>query len=205
MALTICGAYALVCLLSSLIRISVHKDPLTILRHCNELITDKVFGHFPHELQTDSFDCGLACIRMILRYYGRFRFTERELAYLVLCHAMAFLCAISATRRPILALRLRAHACLSMHFKPISVSLVSCIGIKTTMWFAIRFVEGQGHRRFYIADPASRNLVYKEDEFLKCWGCDNDSVHMGVALFLIPTEKLDAFKGRKEKAGRVGS
>lgn len=162
-----------------------------------------MFGHFPHELQTDSFDCGLACIRMILRYYGC-RFTERELA------------AHSFVSRNGISMRDLSDTATYFGFKTqgarLSVDALQshlsfpCILHWNQNHYVVCYkIRGRaGHRRFYIADPASRNLVYKEDEFLKCWGCDNDSVHMGVALFLIPTEKLDAFKGRKEKAGRVG-
>ena len=43
----------------------------------------------------------------------------------------------------------------------------------------------RGKADIYIADPASRKLTYKEDEFLKCWlSGKNGSKNSGIALLL---------------------
>lgn len=162
-----------------------------------------MFGRFPHELQTDSFDCGLACIRMILRYCGC-RFTERELA------AHSFVSRNGISMRDLCDTA--AYFGLKAQGARLSVDALQahlrfpCILHWNQNHYVVCYrIHGKpGHRRFYIADPASRNLVYKEEEFLKCWGSDTGVAHMGFALFLSPTEKLENYKGKKEKAGREG-
>lgn len=161
-----------------------------------------MFRHFPHELQTDSFDCGLACLRMILRYCGC-QFTERELA----AHSFVSRNGISmhdlcdtATYFGLKAqgARLSVDA-LQGHLQ------FPCILHWNQNHYVVCYkIHGKpGHRRFFIADPASRNLVYKEEEFVKCW-CNDADHHLGFALLLLPTEKMKAYKGRKAKDKRKG-
>lgn len=162
-----------------------------------------MFRCFPHELQTDSFDCGLACLRMILKYC-RCQFSERELE------------AHSFVSRNGISMRDLSETAEYFGFKTQGARLTvdalqdhlrfPCILHWNQNHYVVCYkIHGKpGHRRFYIADPASRNLVYKEEEFMKCWGTDDGSAHKGFALFLQPTEKTKALTGRRDRTRLQG-
>ncbi len=158
-----------------------------------------MFGSFSHYTQTDSNDCGIACLRMIARYHGR-NFSEQELTECShatrngvsmhdLCDAATFMVLEpTGVKLSLAALREKALLPCILHWN--HTHFVVCYKIKR-----------KKHRTlYYIADPASRNLVYSEKEFVACWGADTAQGCQGVALFLKPTESF--YKHRKRSPRR---
>lgn len=125
--------------------------------------------HFPHYFQNEMMDCGPACLRMIAKHYGR-HYTLQTL------RKKCFI-----TREGVSMLGI-SDAAESIGFRTNGVRItlkqleeeakLPCI----LHWNQNHFVvcydvkkNRKGESTFYIADPASQLLKYKQDEFCKCW------------------------------------
>lgn len=125
--------------------------------------------HFPHYFQNEMMDCGPACLRMIVKHYGR-HYTLQTL------RKKCFI-----TREGVSMLGI-SDAAESIGFRTNGVRItlkqleeeakLPCI----LHWNQNHFVvcydvkkNRKGESTFYIADPASQLLKYKQDEFCKCW------------------------------------
>ena len=140
---------------------------------------------FPHYLQLDSMDCGPACLKMIAKYYGKTYSLEnlRERCFI--------------TREGVSLLGI-SDAAESIGMRTIGVKTsfenlakdgrLPCILHWNQNHFVVCYkikTRRNGEAKIYIADPASRNVVYNKDEFLKCWTAGNAS-QVGIALMLHP-------------------
>ena len=140
--------------------------------------------------QHDACDCGVACLRMIARHYGK-HYSERELS--ALCHP---------TRDGVTMLDI-SKAAESVGFRTMGVKLsvdrladgvaLPCILHWGQHHFVVCYKVSQRHGKlcFHIADPASKSLKYTSSEFVECWtGHAGDNSQCGVALLLQPTDKF---------------
>lgn len=124
---------------------------------------------FSHYFQNEMMDCGPACLRMIAKHYGR-HYTLQTL------RKKSFI-----TREGVSMLGI-SDAAESIGFRTNGVRItlkqleeeakLPCI----LHWNQNHFVvcydvkkNRKGESTFYIADPASQLLKYKQDEFCKCW------------------------------------
>lgn len=142
---------------------------------------------FPHYLQLDSMDCGPSCLRMIAKYYGKSYTlqTLRERSFI--------------TREGVSMLGI-SDAAESIGLKTMGVKitfeqLVSDVQLPCILyWNQNHFVVcykikrlHNGETKVYIADPASKKMVYEKTEFLKCWlSKKENSKDIGLALLLLP-------------------
>lgn len=142
---------------------------------------------FPHYLQLDSMDCGPSCLRMIAKYYGKSYTlqTLRERSFI--------------TREGVSMLGV-SDAAESIGLKTMGVKitfdqLISDVQLPCILhWNQNHFVvcykikrSHDGNAKVYIADPASKKLVYEKEEFLKCWLSKKENLKdMGFALLLQP-------------------
>lgn len=157
---------------------------------------------FPHYLQLDAMDCGPTCLRMIARYYGKNYSlqTLRERSFI--------------TREGVSMLGI-SDAAESIGFRTSGVRItlkqleedvpLPCI----LHWNQNHFVvcydirKKRNGYRFHIADPASQNVIYTEQEMKRCWLVTRtEGEEKGTALALEPAPEFYEREDEKEKDGR---
>lgn len=137
---------------------------------------------FPHYNQLDSADCGPTCLRMIAKYYGK----NYSVQYL---RERAFI-----TREGVSMLGISDAAEL-IGFRTMGVRitleqlrtevLLPCILHWNQQHFVVCYRIKKG--KYYIADPASKKVVYDEAELERCW-CSTlvEGRDTGTCLLLEP-------------------
>lgn len=160
--------------------------------------------HFPYYAQLDSMDCGPSCLRMIARYYGksytlqtlreRCFITRDGVSMLGISDAAEYIgFRTRGVRITFAQLAKEAQLPCILHWN--QNHFVVCYKIKK---------HRSGSADIYIADPASRKLTYKEDEFLRCWLSRKDSnENSGIALLLQPGVKFGEMEDERA-SGRHG-
>ena len=159
--------------------------------------------NFPHYLQLDAMDCGPSCLRMVAKYYGKSYTlqTLRERCFI--------------TREGVSMLGI-SDAAEYIGFRTIGVKISFDQLIKEANlpcilhWNQNHFVvcyrikcHKNGEVDLYIADPASRKLIYHKDEFLKCWiSKKENSIDTGTALLLEPGPLFDSIDDEKRSSRR---
>ena len=162
----------------------------------------KHFQKFPHYLQFDAMDCGPTCLRMIAKYYGK-SFSIETL------RARSFI-----TREGVSMLGI-SDAAESIGFRTSGVrismkQLVEDVPLPCILhWNQNHFVVCYDIRkkkdgyRFYIADPASQLVTYRQKEFEKCWFSTKEGGEdKGTALALLPTPQFETQEEEKTDNGR---
>jgi len=157
----------------------------------NRLFSNR--NQFPFIPQLDSKDCGIACLRMISKYYGKSQSTTKLQNLTSITREGVSLLGISDTAEKI---GLRS------------------IGIKTTLediekenitpfiahWQQKHFVVVYKIKKnvISVSDPALGKINYTRKEFLRYWASttENDLPH-GFALLLKPTPALYLDKEEK--------
>lgn len=139
---------------------------------------------FPHYNQLDSADCGPTCLRMIAQYYGR-------------CFSLGYLrdlCDIDREGISLFGLSTAAK-CIGFKAKAFNTS-ISMMYEKINLpcvlyWNQNHFVVcykikkcRKGSLKFYIADPASDNIVYSQQELCEHW-CIDHQKQCGIAMQLV--------------------
>jgi ATP-binding cassette subfamily B protein len=133
--------------------------------------------------QLDNGDCGITCLRMISKFYGK----DFSSSFLIeKCHK-------SKTGVSLLNLKDSAE---SLHFKTLAVNitwkqltnekLLPCIIHWNQKHFVVLYEITKN--RIVIADPAKGILKYNHDAFKKCWiGSSFDINSKGIVLIIEPT------------------
>ena len=141
-----------------------------------------MLSQFPHYIQLDSMDCGPTCLRMITKFYGR----SYSLQYL---REHAFI-----TREGVSMLGI-SDAAEQIGFRTMGVRVtleqlntelpLPCILHWNQRHFVVCYKIKNG--KYYIADPASKRLVYETEEFEHCWfSTQVEGKDTGTALLLEP-------------------
>ena len=141
---------------------------------------------FPYYSQLDTVDCGPTCLRMIAKYYGR----NYSLQYL---REHAFI-----TREGVSMLGI-SDAAETIGFRTIGARItleqlraempLPCILHWNQRHFVVCYKIKNG--KYYIADPASKRLVYDEVELGRCWFSTSiEGRDTGTALLLEPGPKF---------------
>ena len=157
---------------------------------------------FPHSLQLDAMDCGPTCLRMIAKYYGK-NYSLQTL------RSRSFL-----TREGLSMLGI-SDAAESIGFRTSGVRItlkqleedmpLPCILHWNQNHFVVCYDIRKKRKgcRFHIADPASRNVIYTEEEMKKCWLVTRaEGEEKGTALALEPAPRFYEHEDEKEKEGR---
>ena len=140
-----------------------------------------MFRSFPLILQHDSMQCGIACLQMICRFYGK----KISADYLSkLCIATTEGVSMLGIKQTAENLGFRVVAGL-VEPQKVSENMLPCI----LHWNQNHFVVLYKKRRnkYYIADPGKGLITYTEKEFLRHWAND---AHKGIAMILQPTEQF---------------
>ena len=143
--------------------------------------------NFPHFRQLDAMDCGPTCLKMIASYYGK-DYTLETL------RKRSFI-----TRSGVSMLGI-SDAAESIGFKTMGVRIsfpqlindmpLPCILHWNQKHFVVcyRLKKTKDGYVFYIADPATKNLAFKEKEIRRCWlSTKVGGEERGAALALEPT------------------
>jgi ATP-binding cassette subfamily B protein len=143
---------------------------------------------FPLSYQLDTMDCGLACLDMIARYYGR-EYPRR------------YISEVCPQDRQGASLSSIAHGAERLGFRTLSVKIsfddlkqkapLPCI----VFWPYGHYVVVHRIRgdRVYVADPAAGLAVYTREEFEECWlMADSERRDWGVILLLEPDKQRQA-------------
>lgn len=158
---------------------------------------------FPHYLQLDAMDCGPSCLRMVAKHYGKSYTlqTLRERCFI--------------TREGVSMLGI-SDAAEYIGFRTIGVRIsfeqlikeanLPCILHWNQNHFVVCYrikCHKNGNVDLFIADPASRKLIYHKDEFLKCWISKREnSTDTGTALLLEPGPVFDSIDDEKRSSRR---
>ena len=152
---------------------------------------------FPHYHQLESADCGPSCLRMIAKYYGR----SYSIQYL---REQAFI-----TREGVSMLGI-SDAAERIGFRTMGVKVtleqlraevpLPCVLHWNQNHFVVLYKVKNG--KYYIADPATKKLVYEESELACCW-CSTvvEGKDTGAALLFEPGPD---FYDREEEDTRTG-
>ena len=152
---------------------------------------------FPFYHQLESADCGPSCLRMIAKYYGR----SYSIQYL---REQAFI-----TREGVSMLGI-SDAAERIGFRTMGVKVtleqlrtevpLPCVLHWNQNHFVVLYKVKNG--KYYIADPATKKLVYEESELARCW-CSTvvEGKDTGAALLFEPGPD---FYDREEEDTRTG-
>ena len=153
-----------------------------------------MFNDFAHYHQLDAMDCGPTCLRMIAKYYGR-SYTLQSL------RERSFI-----TREGVSMLGI-SDAAESISFRTTGVRItieqlkkdvvLPCVLHWNQSHFVVLYkVKGD---KFHIADPASKKVVFSEEEFKRCWlSTKSDGVDTGTALLLEPGPEFYDMEDERE-------
>lgn len=136
---------------------------------------------FPFIKQLDSQDCGLACLKMVSKYYG-----------VLLSDSVFSESNISKRGITISDLKYTSEE-LGFDALPVKLSYeeaLSNINVPSVFfWNQNHFivVYKMTPKKVYVADPAFGKTVYTKEQFLKGWTQEKEK---GIILILEPTENL---------------
>ena len=141
---------------------------------------------FPVYIQHDSMQCGIACLQMICKYYGK-EYTLAELSEL--CFATnegVSLLGISQA-----AEKLGLHTiCGRATIEQLDRSELPCIVHWNQNHFVVLYrVKKRGRGCLYcVADPGKGRVDYTEEEFKRGWlSTQSQGAEKGIVMFLNPT------------------
>ena len=156
---------------------------------------------FPVYIQHDSMQCGIACLQMICKYYGK-EYTLAELSEL--CFATnegVSLLGISQA-----AEKLGLHTiCGQATIEQLDRSELPCIVHWNQNHFVVLYRVKKRRRGclYCVADPGKGRVDYTEEEFKRGWlSTQSQGAEKGIVMFLNPTP---AFEGRGEMKRRFSS
>ncbi|WP_288206647.1 peptidase domain-containing ABC transporter [uncultured Parabacteroides sp.] len=157
---------------------------------------------FPHYLQLDAMDCGPTCLRMIAKYYGRSYSlqTLRERSFI--------------SREGVSMLGI-SDAAETIGFRSSGVritidQLIDDVPLPCILhWNQSHFVVLYRKKKkkdttlFYIADPASRLVIYSQEELEHCWLSNKvEGKDKGTALLLEPGPEFYEMEGETATSGK---
>ena len=145
---------------------------------------------FPITFQHDSMQCGVACLQMICKYFGRDYSID----------SLSKIC--SATTQGVSMLGLNGAA-TEIGFHALCAKVAISDLIKGPLpcllhWDQCHFVvlyKVKGSRKFYVADPGKGLVIYNQQEFAQHWTSTcSQGIDKGIAMFLEPTQKFFSYK-----------
>ena len=149
---------------------------------------------FPFIKQHDAMQCGIACIEMVCKYFGR----EYSSEYLSdLCHATVEGVSLLAVNE--VMGRLGFHTvCARATVDILGKASLPCILHWNQNHFVVLYKIRKG-KTFYIADPGKGLIKYNLEEFKSHWiSTQSDGEEKGVAMFLEPTPAFYSYKDDSE-------
>jgi len=141
---------------------------------------------FPIKYQHDSMQCGIACLQVICRYYGR-NYSLNILSQY--CYATTEGVSLLGISQAANALGFET-ACAKLSTERLIEMKLPCIIHWDQKHFAVLYRVKKG-KRFYISDPAMGLIDYNREDFCKHWlSTEDKGEEKGVAMFIEPKEEF---------------
>lgn len=135
--------------------------------------------------QSDSMQCGIACLQMVCKYYGK-EYTNDSLSKV--CFATTEGVSLHGIRSAAQILGLKTMA-FKGEVKELHGNCFPCILHWNQNHFVVLYKVSRNGKKFYVADPAKGLVNYSLEEFKKHWiSTVSDGREKGVAMFLEPTK-----------------
>lgn len=138
---------------------------------------------FPFYKQYDAMQCGIACLRMLCKYYGK----DINQGYLsTICHATTEGVSLLGIKE---ALGKLGFSVISgrLTLEQLSAATLPCILHWNQNHFVVLY-KIKKKRKFYIADPGKGLIAYHIEEFKNHWiATSSNCEDKGIAMLLEPT------------------
>jgi len=142
-------------------------------------------------IQSDSMMCGITCLQMVCKHFGR-EISLRTLSKL--CVATSEGVSMLGVNEAANKLGLRTM-CARTDFDTLSKATLPCVLHWDQNHFVVLYKVKKG-KKFYVADPGKGLVKYNLEEFKSHWiSTRSNGEEKGIAMFLEPTP---AFYSRKE-------
>lgn len=153
---------------------------------------------FPFCKQNDSMSCGVTCLQMICKYFGK-NYDQKSLEEL--CAPTNEGVSLLSISRAANNLGFETKSC-RLPIEQLKRSLLPHILHWNQNHFVVLYRVKKG-QKFYIADPGKGLITYTLDEFKEHWiSTRSQGEEKGIALFLQPTTAFYERKGESEKEKR---
>lgn len=141
--------------------------------------------------------CGIACLAMVCRYYGRKYSLDTISRICIATNEGVSLLGISQAAEH---LGFRA-VCGRIATEQLADTALPCILHWNQNHFVVLYKVAHDARKFYVADPGKGKVKYSKEEFERHWvSMRSDSDNKGIAMFLTPTDdSCDHHEEHKEK------
>lgn len=146
---------------------------------------------FPFYKQHDSMQCGITCLQMICKYYGKEYSLESLSRYCFATTEGVSMLGISEA-----ADKLGLHTiCGRVTMEQLPQAPLPCVLHWSQNHFVVLYQINKG-KKFYIADPGKRLLTYAEKEFKDHWiSTQSKGEEKGIAMFIQPTPTFYELSG----------
>ncbi|MGM9713047.1 MAG: cysteine peptidase family C39 domain-containing protein, partial [Prevotella sp.] len=147
--------------------------------------------------QRDSMQCGIACLAMVCRYYGRKYSLDAISRFCFATNEGVSLLGISQAAG---CLGFRA-VCGRIATEQLTDTALPCILHWNQNHFVVLYKVAHDGRKYYVADPGKGKVRYSKEEFERHWvSMHSDGENKGIAMFLTPTDgSCDHHGEHKEK------
>ena len=146
---------------------------------------------FPFYKQHDSMQCGITCLQMICKYYGKEYSLESLSRYCFATTEGVSMLGISEA-----ANKLGLHTiCGRITMEQLPQAPLPCILHWSQNHFVILY-KIKNNKKFYIADPGKGLVTYTEKEFKNHWiSTQSKGEEKGIAMFIQPTPAFYELSG----------
>ena len=146
---------------------------------------------FPFYKQHDSMQCGITCLQMICKYYGKEYSLESLSRYCFATTEGVSMLGISEA-----ANKLGLHTiCGRVTMEQLPQAPLPCILHWSQNHFVILY-KIKNNKKFYIADPGKGLVTYTEKEFKNHWiSTQSKGEEKGIAMFIQPTPAFYELSG----------
>ena len=144
--------------------------------------------------QHDSMQCGIVCMQMICKYFGR----KYSLNFLSkLCSVTSQGVSMLGLNEAAKTLGLHTHCTRATVFE-LKDNVLPCILQWNQNHFVVLYKIKKG-RKFYVADPGKGLVTYSRVEFERHWaGLLTDGTFKGIAMFVETTPDFFTYKMSEE-------
>ena len=148
---------------------------------------------FPYYKQHDSMQCGITCLQMVCKHYGKEFSIEALSRYCFATTEGVSLLSISEA-----ANKLGLHSiCGRVSMEQMQEAPLPCILHWNQNHFVVLYRIKKG-KKFYIADPGKGLVSYNRKEFAEHWvSTRSQGEEKGIALFLQPTQEFHEQQGEQ--------
>lgn len=150
---------------------------------------------FPIVIQHDAMQCGIACMQMVCKFYGR-EYSQEYLSEL--CHATVEGVSLLAINETMGSLGFHT-VCARAAVETLGKVPLPCILHWNQNHFVVLYEVRKG-TKFHIADPGKGLITYNREEFVSHWiSTQSYGEEKGIAMFLEPTPAFYSRKDSKEE------